>query len=226
LGIVVRDGIYYGAGFAAAAIVVAWLAGWPWAVPLIALGAFIVFFFRDPERQIPPDAQLLVSPADGKVTTIERLPAGSAYGQRISIFLSVFDVHVNRAPVAGTVAEINYCRGKFGNAMRDTCAVENERNIVRIDADQPVAFAQIAGAIARRIVFWPKLGDRLERGQRVGLIKFGSRVDVWLPDDAEVLVTRGQHVKGGSSALARLRLTPTRASSLNVNFGVHAGTRS
>src|SRR5208283_3880678 len=122
---------------------------------------------------------------------------------RISIFLSVFDVHVNRSPIAGVVREVRYQRGKFLNAMNQASAEQNEQNIVRVEGDgQVVVFKQIAGLLARRIVFYPKIGDRLERGQRVGLIKFGSRVDVLLDPSARVTVKVGDRVKGGASVLA------------------------
>jgi phosphatidylserine decarboxylase len=220
---VVRDGFYYGGAFAAAAVVVALLTGWPWAIPLVAIGAFTMFFFRDPERVIPSDPQLIVSPADGTVTAIENLPAESGFATRISIFLSVFDVHVNRAPVSGTIRGIDYRKGRFTNALRASSAVENEQNVVRIEGEQrPVVFAQIAGAIARRIVFRPKLGDHVERGQRVGLIKFGSRVDVLLSAGSDIIVRRGQHVKGGSSVLARTAVAAHSKSTAHVNTGVHA----
>jgi phosphatidylserine decarboxylase len=221
---VVRDGIYYGIGFALGAVVVALALGWPWALPLCVLGGFIIFFFRDPERTVPADPALVVSPADGRVTAIETLAPGAEFGKRISIFLSIFDVHVNRAPVSGTVREIDYRRGRFTNALRANSAVNNEQNVVRIEGEQPpVTFAQIAGAIARRIVFHPKVGDHVERGQRVGLIKFGSRVDVLLSGDSEVLVARGQHVSGGCSALARVPVRREK-SSVAVQAEESAGT--
>jgi phosphatidylserine decarboxylase len=147
-------------------------------VPLL-LAVFFLWFFRDPERVIPDSPGAVVSPGDGKVTDVSTVTAGGEKQARISIFLSVFDVHVNRSPIAGVVREVRYQRGKFLNAMNRASAEQNEQNIVRVEGDgQVVVFKQIAGLLARRIVFHPKVGDRLQRGQRVGLIKFGSRVDV------------------------------------------------
>jgi phosphatidylserine decarboxylase len=148
----------------------------------------------------------VVSPADGKVTDVSWVTVGTEKHLRISIFLSVFDVHVNRSPIAGFVREVRYQRGKFLNAMNQASAEENEQNIVRVEGDgQTVVFKQIAGLLARRIVFHPEVGDRLERGQRVGLIKFGSRTDVILDSAANVKVKVGDRVRGGASVLAHLQ---------------------
>jgi phosphatidylserine decarboxylase len=161
----------------------------------------LVQFFRDPERVIPDEPGAVVSPGDGKVTDVV---VGNDKRLRISIFLNVFNVHVNRSPISGVLREVKYVRGKFVNAMSDLSADQNEQNIATVEGDdgQRVMFKQIAGLLARRIVFYPKTGDRLERGQRVGLIKFGSRVDVVLDASARANVKPGDHVKGGSSILA------------------------
>ena len=206
----VRDGIYYGLGFLAAAALVAWLTV-PWAAVLpLLLAAFFLWFFRDPERQVPAAAGALVSPADGKVTDISTIDVEGAPRKRISIFLNVFDVHVNRSPVAGTIRKIEYRTGTFHNAMAAASSELNEQNIVTVEGEgYTVVFKQIAGLLARRIVFQKKIGDRVERGERVGLIKFGSRTDVIFPAEAEVTVRLGQHVAGGSSVLAML---PVRTS--------------
>ena len=176
---IVRDGYYYGIGFIAAGVLIGWFAGPKWAILPLALAFFFLWFFRDPERIIPEAAGAVVSPGDGKVTDTSIVGANSEMQARISIFLSVFDVHVNRSPIAGVVSEVRYQRGKYLNAMNEkTPAEQNEQNIVRVEGDgQVVIFKQIAGLLARRIVFHPKVGDKLERGQRVGLIKFGSRVE-------------------------------------------------
>src|SRR3979409_1586252 len=188
----VRDGYFYGAGCLLAAVIIAWLAAWPYAIPVLLLGAFFLWFFRDPERQIPALPGAIVSPGDGKVTDVSLETSGGAPRNRISIFLSVFDVHVNRSPIAGVIREVRYQRGKFLNAMNVASAEHNEQNIVTIEGDgQTVIFKQIAGLLARRIVFYPKVGDRLERGQRVGLIKFGSRVDVLIGSAASLYVKVG-----------------------------------
>jgi phosphatidylserine decarboxylase len=201
----VRDGYFYGIGSAVAAVLIAWLAAWPYSVPVILLGAFCLWFFRDPERQIPNLPGAIVSPGDGKVTDVSLVNSGGAKRARISIFLNVFNVHVNRSPIAGVIREVRYQRGKFLNAMDANSAEQNEQNIVTVDGEgRTVIFKQIAGLIARRIVFNLKAGDQVARGQRVGLIKFGSRVDVIFDSDAAIQVKLGDHVKGGSSILALL----------------------
>jgi phosphatidylserine decarboxylase len=202
----VRDGYFYAAPLIAAAILIGWLTNPAWAIFPLLLAAFFLWFFRDPERRIPQEAGAVVSPGDGKVTDVSPVTSGSKKLTRISIFLSVFNVHVNRSPIAGTISEIRYQRGKYLNAMSRASADENEQNIVTVEGDgQTVVFKQIAGLLARRIVFHPKVGDRLERGQRVGLIKFGSRVDVLLDATAALQVKVGDRVKGGASVLAHLQ---------------------
>jgi phosphatidylserine decarboxylase len=201
----VRDGYFYGLGALLAAGVIAWLAAWPYAVPLLLMGAFCLWFFRDPERQIPANPGAVVSPGDGKVTDVSLVTTGGTPRNRISIFLSVFDVHVNRSPIAGVIREVRYQRGKFLNAMGAHSADENEQNIVTVEGDgRTVIFKQIAGLIARRIVFNFKVGDHVARGERVGLIKFGSRVDVLFDPDAAIQVKIGDRVKGGATVLAVL----------------------
>jgi phosphatidylserine decarboxylase len=208
----VRDGYFYGIGSLLAAGVIAWFAPWPFTIPVLLLGAFCVWFFRDPERPIPGIPGAIVSPGDGKVTDICAAKVAGTERTRISIFLNVFNVHVNRSPIPGVIREVRYQRGKFLNAMGATCADENEQNIVTIEGEgRSVTFKQIAGLIARRIVFNFKVGDRVERGQRVGLIKFGSRVDVLFDSDAAVQVKLGDHVKGGSSILALLPVANSRS---------------
>jgi phosphatidylserine decarboxylase len=202
----VRDGYFYAAPLIAAAVLIGWLTNPAWAIFPFVLAAFFLWFFRDPERTIPQEAGALVSPGDGKVTDVSPVTSGSNKLTRISIFLSVFNVHVNRSPVTGTIREIRYQRGKYINAMNHASAEENEQNIVTVEGDgQTVVFKQIAGLLARRIVFHPKVGDRLERGQRVGLIKFGSRVDVLFDASATLKVKVGDRVKGGASVLAHLQ---------------------
>jgi phosphatidylserine decarboxylase len=202
----VRDGYLYALPLIAVAVLLTWLTSPIWAVVPALLAIFFLWFFRDPERAIPDDAGAVVSPGDGKVTEVAPVTVGTKELLRISIFLSVFDVHVNRSPIAGVVSEIRYQRGKFLNAMNVTSAEQNEQNIVTVEGDgQTVIFKQIAGLLARRIVFHPKVGDRLERGQRVGLIKFGSRVDVLFHASARVKVKIGDRVKGGASVLAHLQ---------------------
>ena len=194
------DGIYYALALSAGGAAVWYLSRPAFGVPLFLLAAFCLYFFRDPERVIP-DGPVAVSPADGKVVAI-RTDASAC--SRISIFLNIFDVHVNRAPIAGDIAKVEYQKGRFLVASREVASAENERNTVTIDAaGTSVRFAQIAGLIARRIVFYKQPGDRVAKGERIGLIKFGSRVDVFLGPEWEILVKAGQHVSGGSSILAR-----------------------
>ena len=201
----VRDGYFYGVGGLLAAGMIAWLGAWPYAVPVLLLAAFCAWFFRDPERAIPTEAGAIVSPGDGKVTDVSVVNANGAERQRISIFLNVFDVHVNRSPIAGVIREVRYQRGKFRNAMDANSAEENEQNIVTVEGEgRTVVFKQIAGLIARRIVFDRRVGDTVERGERVGLIKFGSRIDVLFDREATIQVKLGDHVKGGATVLAVL----------------------
>ena len=210
----VRDGYIYGVGFVAVALLLGVFTGvWAWAILPLALAAFLLWFFRDPPRQIPSGEGIIVSPGDGKVTETVRIDTPEGARQRISIFLSVFNVHVNRAPIGGEVTRVAYQKGLYLNAMNPASAERNEQNAATIrgegdDADFEVTFKQIAGLIARRIVFNHKEGDRLERGQRVGLIKFGSRVDVVLPAEAVIRVKVGDKVKGGSSVLAAMPERP------------------
>src|ERR1700693_3498025 len=181
----VADGYYYALSLAGVAVLVGWLASPVWAVPAGLLALFFLWFFRDPERAIPDSAGAIVSPADGKVTDVSSIPVNGVAHTRISIFLNVFDVHVNRSPVAGVIREVHYQKGKFLNAMNPASADHNEQNAVTVEGDgQTVVFKQIAGLLARRIVFNKKVGDRVGRGERVGLIKFGSRVDVLLDASA------------------------------------------
>jgi phosphatidylserine decarboxylase len=197
---IVIDGVYYALGLSAAGGIVAWLAG-PWfSAPLWILAAFCLYFFRDPERVVP-DGPVAVSPADGKVVAVR---AESSDLTRLSIFLNIFDVHVNRAPIAGTVADVQYRQGSFHVASREECSARNEQNVVTLSGDDTsVIFKQIAGLLARRIVFSKKTGDRVAAGERVGLIKFGSRVDVLFGPEWEIVVRPGMRVAGGSSVLAR-----------------------
>lgn len=176
-----------------------------WSIVPVLLAAFFLWFFRDPERSIPGGAGLVVSPADGVVTETARVDTPQGPRKRISIFLNVFDVHVNRSPISGTLTSVRYQKGLYLNAMDSTSAERNEQNVVTVRGEGiEIVFKQIAGLIARRIVFNYREGDKVERGQRVGLIKFGSRTDLILPDEAEFRVKNGQRVKGGASVLAEI----------------------
>lgn len=210
----VRDGYFYAVPLLAVAVLIGWLTRPGWAVLPCVLALFFLWFFRDPERAIPRDAGALVSPADGKITDVSAVTVDGQRRIRISIFLSVFDVHVNRSPVSGVIKNVRYQTGKFLNAMNQTCADLNEQNIVTLEGDgQTVVFKQIAGLLARRIVFDFKVGDHLQRGQRVGLIKFGSRTDVLFDSAARVNVKVGDRVRGGASVLAYLQPAPEVLSS-------------
>ena len=199
---IVLDGIYYAVALAAAGAVVAWLAG-PWfAIPAWILALFCLNFFRDPEREIPT-GPVAVSPADGKVIAVK---AESPTLNRISIFMNVLDVHVDRTPIPGVVRAVHYQEGKFHVASREESSEANEQNVITVEGDgSTVVFKQIAGLIARRIVCRKKPGDQLRPGERVGLIKFGSRVDVLLGPEWEIAVQPGVRVAAGSSILARRR---------------------
>jgi phosphatidylserine decarboxylase len=204
----VRDGYIYGLSLLAVAGVLVWFTGgWAWGLVPVLLAAFFLWFFRDPARTIPTGAGLIVSPGDGLVTETASISTPEGPRQRISIFLSVFNVHVNRAPICGTLSQVRYQTGKYLNAMNPDSAERNEQNIVTVRGEGPdagfeVTFKQIAGLLARRIVFNFGEGQSVARGQRVGLIKFGSRVDVILPAVAELRVKVGERVKGGASVLA------------------------
>lgn len=175
---------------------------------LLVLALFVTAFFRDPAREIPIGPGLVVSPADGKVVLIVPTPPGHAAGEgatQVSIFLSVFDVHINRAPIAGTITDVVYNKGEFLPAFDDKASLRNEQNRAFIDGPEGrVGFTQIAGLIARRIVFRKKPGDVVARGEQVGLIRFGSRTDVFLPRGSTLAVKVGDRVSGGSSVIAHL----------------------
>jgi phosphatidylserine decarboxylase len=200
----VRDGYIYGLSLLAVAVVLAWATGsWAWCIAPLLLAAFFLWFFRDPQRTVPTGEGLIVSPADGLVTETVTLATPEGPRQRISIFLSVFDVHINRSPIGGVLSRVHYQKGQYLNAMNPASADKNEQNIVTVRGEGiEVTFKQIAGLLARRIVFNYGEGYTVERGQRVGLIKFGSRVDVLLPASAVLQVKKGQRVKGGASVLA------------------------
>jgi phosphatidylserine decarboxylase len=199
----VRDAYCYAIPLFLAALVIGWLAGPLWAVPACLLAAFCLWFFRDPERVVPDVPGAIVSPGDGKVTDITGVLLNGVEHLRISIFLNVFNVHVNRCPIGGVIRDVQYKKGKFLNAMAPNSAEENEQNIVTVEGEgHTVIFKQIAGLIARRIVFTKKVGDPVARGERVGLIKFGSRVDVVMEPNVRIAVKVGDHVKGASSILA------------------------
>jgi phosphatidylserine decarboxylase len=204
---IAREGwMFIGVFVGLAALAAVWGAS-TLAIVLLLLGLFVAYFFRDPERTPPGDPRLVLSPADGKVVRVGEAPAGALTegAVQVSIFLSIFDVHVNRAPIAGRIAGIEYKPGAFLPAFDEKASEKNEQNKVTLDDGRVrLAFTQIAGLIARRIVFRKKLDDAVLRGERVGLIKFGSRVDVFLAKDVKILVRVGDRVQGGLSAIGEL----------------------
>jgi len=197
--------------FLAIAVAAAALASWyslAWSIPLWIIALFVLQFFRDPPRDVPGDAKTVVSPADGRIVAVEK--ARDPYLEReaikVSVFMNVFNVHSNRAPVDGEVKQAWYNAGSFVNAALDKASTENERNAlwIRADAGADVVSVQVAGLIARRILCYVKAGDRLERGQRYGFIRFGSRVDLYLPPNARIKATLGDKVYAASTVLASL----------------------
>ena len=179
-----------------------------WAAVLFGLGfLFVTWFFRDPERSIPKEPNVIVSPADGKITEIvtEKEPINGDICKRVTIFLSVFNVHINRVPIEGTIEDIRYNPGKFLAAFNPKASMDNEQNIILINNGRiNILVKQIAGLIARRIVCWPQKGDYCESGQRYGLIRFGSRVDILLPENTKLSIACGDRVSGGKSIIGYL----------------------
>jgi phosphatidylserine decarboxylase len=216
----VRDGYFYAAPLIAAALLIGWLTYPVLAVVPFLLAVFFLWFFRDPERAIPQQPGAVVSPGDGKVTDVSIVTVGIGTRVRMSIFLSVFDVHVNRSPIGGTIRDVRYQKGKFLDARSPLSAEQNEQNTVTIEGEgQTVVFKQIAGLLARRIVFNPKVGDRVARGQRIGLIKFGSRVDVMFDSNAKLNVKVGDRVQGGATVLALFPAQAELAATANSSRG-------
>jgi phosphatidylserine decarboxylase len=209
----VRDGLWYGISLLVVAAIVWVLTHYAAlaAVPLL-LALFFLWFFRDPERKVPDGPGLVVSPADGKVEVAEWIETPLGSRVRITIFLSVFDVHVNRVPVGGVVTHVEYREGTFVNAMKAESATENEQTMITIDTGAyEISFKQIAGLLARRIICNLRAGETVRRGERMGMIKFGSRTDILLPANAELRIKPGARVKGGSSILAYIPDTANEA---------------
>lgn len=177
--------------------------GWKWFGGIVLiLTLFVMFFFRDPERHFAANPNQVLSPADGKVISVRKQDGNEA----LSIFLSVFDVHVNRSPISGKISKIEYKSGKFLPAFDEKASFENERNSITIDnQNRTVRFVQIAGIVARRIVCWRREGEEVKAGDRIGMIKFGSRVDVILPPGSVIHVQKGQKVKAGLTVIGEIR---------------------
>jgi phosphatidylserine decarboxylase len=180
---------------------------WVAAAGCLLIVAFMIFFFRDPPRQPPSDEHFILSPADGRVVVVAPLDANLADSPtQVSIFLSPLDVHINRTPIAGEIIDVVYKPGAFHVASRDVASVENEQNVVTVRGRYvTIVFRQIAGVLARRVVFWKKKGDYVNMGDKIGLMKFSSRMDVVMPSEVEVLVHRGQKVTGGITVIGRAR---------------------
>lgn len=204
---IVREGSLYILVPGALTVVSLLLGWWPVAVLFGVLAAFMAFFFRDPRRQPPIDNDVVVSPADGRVTRVQPLEEGSERSATlVSIFLSPLDVHINRAPIAGEITDVSYVRGKFLIATDEKASLVNEQNALTIKGEKiTVVCKQIAGILARRIVCWKHAGERVALGERFGMIKFSSRTDLLLPADVEVLVTEGKRVQGGTTVIGRIR---------------------
>src|ERR1700757_4328485 len=200
----VKEGYYFGVPpllLGGLAILFHW---WILAGVLIAFGLFCFSFFRDPEREISPDPDVIVSPADGRIVVITEEGNAGRPGTRISIFLAVWNVHVNRSPAAGVITKLDYLPGKFLAAWDARASTQNEQNVFTLATAQgTIEFKQIAGLVARRVVSWKKPLESVAKGERIGLVRFGSRVDLWLPQGSELLVKIGDNVAGGSSILAR-----------------------
>ena len=206
----VKEGYYFGVPPRVLGGVAFLLHGYVAATALVFFALFVFSFFRDPERVVPGEPGAVVAPADGRVVVVVKDEENAGRpGQRVSIFLAIWNVHVNRAPAAGTIAKLEYRPGKFFAAMRERASMENEQNVFTLSTEAgEMVFKQIAGLIARRVVSWKKAGEQVARGERIGLVRFGSRVDVWLPREAEILVKVGESVKGGSSVIARWPVKP------------------
>lgn len=203
----IRDGIPFVLVPLAAALLAALTGYWYVAVPLLLLALFMAYFFRDPERAPLSEQNIIVAPADGRVTRVAQvIPNDAQSPQVVSIFLSVFDVHVNRAPIAGEIVDVAYTKGRFMIATREEASVVNEQNALTIRGERmTVVCKQIAGVLARRIVCWKRKGEKVDLGERFGLIKFSSRTDLVLPPEVEVSVRVGDRVRGGVSVIGRLR---------------------
>ena len=180
---------------------------WPVAIVFGLLAAFMAYFFRDPRRQPPSDANVVVAPADGLVTRVAPIDEGNPNSATlVSIFLSPLDVHINRAPIAGRITDVAYTGGKFLMATDERASLVNEQNALTIEGEKiTVVCKQIAGILARRIVCWKRAGERVELGERFGMIKFSSRTDILLPQNVEILVAKGNRVKGGTTIIGRIR---------------------
>jgi phosphatidylserine decarboxylase len=204
----VREGYWFGLPpLIIGLILVALGHNWLLAVGIVfvCLGLFVFSFFRNPDRKVPSEPGVIVAPADGRVVVVKDEAHEGRSGKRVSIFLAIWNVHVNRAPAAGTITRLEYKPGRFLAAWDANASLQNEQNIFTQTTEHgEILYKQIAGWVARRVVSWKKTGDTVARGERIGLVRFGSRVDIWLPAPTEIAVKVGDNVKGGSSVLARM----------------------
>lgn len=220
----VKEGYYFGIPPLMLGVCAFALRWWIPGAILFGLAAFVFYFFRDPERAIPSDPNTVVSPGDGRVVVIADEENAGRPGTRISIFLAVWNVHVNRSPLAGTISKLTYLPGKFLAAWDPKASTQNEQNVFTLTTPGgDIEFKQIAGLIARRVVSWKKQGESVARGERVGLVRFGSRVDIWLPRNAQISVKVGETVHGGSSVLAHW---PVQSSKTTSDVELAAAGRS
>lgn len=213
-----KEGIPFVAAFIVPAIVLALLGLWAGGAALLVVAAYMAYFFRDPERRPPTDDRIIVSPADGRVVQVVHLnpEARRESATQVSIFLSPLDVHINRSPIGGKVVGVVHKPGAFHIASRDVASVENEQNVVTVEGKfVTIVFRQIAGVLARRVVCWKRNGDEVGLGERIGLMKFGSRMDVLVPEGVEVLVGKGDRVTGGITVIGRLPSAPDRQGETN-----------
>lgn len=206
----VKEGFYFGLPLLLTGLAGLYggASGLPWAGPigsvLVCLALFTFYFFRNPDRQIPSGPGIIVSPADGKVVVVKDEQWNGRPGKRVSIFLAVWNVHVNRSPAAGKITKLEYKPGKFMAAWAEQASLDNEQNIFTLATEHgEIMFKQIAGWVARRVVSWKRAQETVQRGELIGLVRFGSRMDIWLPAGIEIAVREGDHVKGGSSVLAQ-----------------------
>lgn len=206
--IIAREGWPFLAGAVAASVLATLFGGWLWALPLWLISVFVLQFFRDPARSAPQGDKLVLAPADGRIVAVEHTldPYLNREAKKVSVFMNVFNVHSNRSPIQGVVTGVQYFPGKFVNADLDKASSENERNAVMLKTSdgQELTFVQVAGLIARRILCYVKPGETLQPGQRYGFIRFGSRVDVYLPLTAAIKVTLGDRVRAGETVLAEM----------------------
>ncbi|MCR5833289.1 MAG: phosphatidylserine decarboxylase family protein [Selenomonadaceae bacterium] len=206
---IIREGYYFASGALLIALLTGVLISPTAAIPFVVLACYCIYFFRNPKRNIPTDESLIVSPADGTVQDIVELEGDDFVKspcRKVIIFLSVFDVHVNRSPIAGEIKIQKYVCGRFRPAYKDSVGFENERHLIGIENEKiRVTVTQIAGILARRIVSWVTLDDKLEKGELYGLIRFGSCTEIVVPNNVEIMVNKGDKVRGGETIIGRIK---------------------